>query len=179
MQLRPTTRIATIVVSAALAVGLASGTASAQSIDDSKGAGIETTQQYADGETKLTDADRKVVNDSFEKMGLKPLPDEVDTLKTENDKIVALDAGGGEVTLDKSVDKPKPGAITAQAGVGDEIKRVVGACLGIDFFAATSAWAAIESQVTDWDKAAKFVLRRVGLIAALSCGGGVFAEYLL
>ena len=30
-----------------------------------------------------------------------------------------------------------------------------------------------------WDKAAKFVLRRVGLVGAISCGGGVFAEYLL
>lgn len=179
MQFRSTTRMATAVVSAALAVGLASGPASAQSNDDSKTAGTETTQQYANGETKLTDADRKVVNDSFEKMGLKPLPNEVDTLKTENDKIVALDAEGNEITLDKSMDEPKPGPITAQAGVGHEIKRVVGACLGIDFFAATSAWAAIESQVNDWDKAAKFVLRRVGLIAALSCGGGVFAEYLL
>lgn len=171
--------MATVVVSAALAVGLASGSASAQSMSGNDDAGIAATQQYADGETKLTDADRKTVNDSFEKMGLKPFPDEVETLKTENDQIVALDAEGNEVALDKSMDKPKPGAITAQAGVGHEIKRVVGACLGIDFFAATSAWAAIESQVTDWDKAAKFVLRRVGLIAALSCGGGVFAEYLL
>lgn len=50
--------------------------------------------------------------------------------------------------------------------VTDEIKRAVG------------AWEAIECQVDNWQKAAKFVLWRVA-IGILLCNGGIFAEYFL
>ena len=51
--------------------------------------------------------------------------------------------------------------------------------MGIDFFAEVGAWATMENLITDRDTAAKFVLRRLGLKAALSCGGAVSYEYLI
>ena len=124
---------------------------------------------------RLTEQDRQAINQSF---GYSALPSEASSLQRNGDKIDVLDANGNKLPID--VSKLSETTPTVQPySATDEIKRAVGACLGIDFFGAVGAWEAIESQVTDWKKAAKFVLRRVGLIAALSCGGGIFAEYLL
>ncbi|KZF00592.1 MULTISPECIES: hypothetical protein [unclassified Rhodococcus (in: high G+C Gram-positive bacteria)] len=114
------------------------------------------------------------LNASLAEQGRNPLPAGTAGFQISDDATVTIVDETGNV-LDR---QPTPTGPQAR-GVTDEIKRVVGACLGIDFFGAVGAWEAIESQVNSWDKAAKFVLRRVGLIAALSCGGGIFAEYLL
>lgn len=124
---------------------------------------------------KLTEQDRLAINKSF---GYSALPEQASALQRNGDKINVLNDNGDEIPI--GVTKLSQTGPTVQSySATDEIKRVVGACLGIDFFGAVGAWEAIESQVTDWDKAAKFVLRRVGLVAAVSCGGGVLAEYLL
>lgn len=104
----------------------------------------------------------------------RPLPAGTAGFQISDDATVTIVDAAGQV-LER---QPTPTGPQAR-GVTDEIKRVVGACIGIDFFGAVGAWEAIESQVNSWDKAAKFVLRRVGLVAAISCGGGIFAEYLL
>lgn len=124
---------------------------------------------------KLTEQDRQVINKS---LGYSALPSEADALRKDGDEVHVLNAEGDKLPIDVKKLSETPFTVEPYSAT-DEIKRAVGACLGIDFFGAVGAWEAIESQVTDWKKAAKFVLRRVGLVAALACGGGVFAEYLL
>ena len=51
------------------------------------------------------------------------------------------------------------------------------ACLGMT--PAGLTLQGVLEQINTWQKAAKFVLRRIGLFAAISCGGGIFAHYLL
>lgn len=135
-----------------------------------------TTSTAADMETEvLTDQDRQAINQS---LGFSALLAEASALQRNGDKIDVLDADGNKLPVD--ITKASKGAPTVQTyAVSDEIKRAVGACLGIDFYGAVGAWEAIESQINTWQNAAKFVLRRVGLIGAIACGGGVFAEYLL
>ncbi len=64
-----------------------------------------------------------------------------------------------------------------RSGVVDEIKRVVGACLGVSL-ATTGFWASIEAELTSWDRAAKFLVRRLGVLGAVSCAGGIIWEYI-
>ena len=118
--------------------------------------------------------DVAALNASLAAQGRNPLPAGTAGFQISDDATVTIVDAAGQV-LER---QPTPTGPQAR-GVTDEIKRVVGACIGIDFFGAVGAWEAIESQVNSWDKAAKFVLRRVGLVAAISCGGGIFAEYLL
>ena len=160
-----------IVMVCALALPVALGTntvAQAQAVP---------TAVQADNPTAvtLTPQDRVDIDANLTAQGLAPLPQEAVALDVTEEKIIILDAAGNRIDYDH-VALP---TLQPMNTVTDEIKRVVGACLGIDFFAATTAWEAIESQVNSWDKAAKFVLRRVGAIALLSCGGGIFAEYVL
>lgn len=135
-----------------------------------------TTSTATAKETEqLTAEDRQLINET---LGYEAIPESAAALQSNGDNVDVLDENGDIIPVD--IDQQASNVPTIQArSAGDEIKRVVGACLGIDFFGAVGAWEAIESQVNSWDKAAKFVLRRVGLIGAISCGGGVFAEYLL
>ena len=123
----------------------------------------------------LSEGERESINQT---LGYEALPAEAAALKSNGEKVTVINQEGKELPID--VDKLNSKTHRVQTyGVKEEIKRTVGACLGIDFAANIGAWEAIESQGNTWQKAAKFVLRRVGVIAAVSCGGGVFAEYLL
>lgn len=135
----------------------------------------QTHLQGIDEVVTLTAEDRTAINASLQAQGFTPLPGEVTGLKVENDRVVAVNDQGEEVSFTPT----RAPQVMPMNAVTDEIKRAVGACLGIDFFAAVGAWEAIESQVDNWQKAAKFVLRRVGAIGILLCGGGIFAEYVL
>jgi len=64
-----------------------------------------------------------------------------------------------------------------RAGIVDEIKRTVAACLGVSL-TATGFWASIEAELTIWDRAAKFLVRRLGVLGAVSCAGGIIWEYI-
>ncbi|OZD19484.1 hypothetical protein CH253_15800 [Rhodococcus sp. 06-156-3C] len=64
-----------------------------------------------------------------------------------------------------------------RAGIVEEIKRVVAACLGVSL-TATGFWASIEAELTSWDRAAKFLVRRLGVLGAVSCAGGIIWEYI-
>lgn len=61
-------------------------------------------------------------------------------------------------------------------GVSDEVKKVVAACLGLGVVGGT-AWKTIGEdvirQLTNWETATKFVIRRIGVAGALSCMGGI------
>ncbi|MEJ4112936.1 hypothetical protein ACGE24_07640 [Corynebacterium kroppenstedtii] len=65
--------------------------------------------------------------------------------------------------------------------VHDEIKAVVGACLGVGVVGGTT-WKALGEdvlvQLTTWRGAVKFVVRRIGLAAAVSCMGGIVWHYI-
>lgn len=61
-------------------------------------------------------------------------------------------------------------------GVLDEVKRIIGACLGF----GTTGGMTFE-QLVRWlgnpINATKFVVRRLGIFGAISCIGGVFWSY--
>ena len=164
-------RIVVASVSAALPLTVFPATANG----DSAVPNATTSTATAKETEQLTAEDRQLINET---LGYEAIPESAAALQYNGDNVDVLDENGDVIPVD--IDQQASNAPTIQAqSAGDEIKRVVGACLGIDFFGAVGAWEAIESQVNSWDKAAKFVLRRVGLIGAISCGGGVFAEYLL
>lgn len=164
-------RLAVVSIAAALPLALFPATANGDSVVPD-----ETTSTATGKDTEqLSPADREAINDT---LGNEAIPEEATALQFNGDTVDVLDEDGAVIPIDQDQLTVNDGQLQTR-GAGDEIKRVVGACLGIDFFGAVGAWEAIESQVNTWDKAAKFVLRRVGLIGAISCGGGVFAEYLL
>lgn len=162
------------VTSLALAFPLTVGGAAAaqtQSVPTTAAAQLQAAEDIV----TLTPADRTAINTSLRAQGFAPLPQEVVGLKVDNDRVVAVNDEGEDVAYTPT----RAPQVMPMNAVTDEIKRAVGACLGIDFFAAVGAWEAIESQVDNWQKAAKFVLRRVGAIGILLCGGGIFVEYVL
>lgn len=162
----------------ALALSTFSATASAATASGESEIPNSTTSTSAQIETtKLSEQDRQAINKTF---GHPVLPPEASALQKDSDKVHVLDANGRKLPVDvATLSEDSSNVQLYSASAGDEIKRAVGACIGVDLVGSVTAWEAIESQVTDWNKAAKFVLRRVGLVAALSCGGGIFAEYLL
>lgn len=122
----------------------------------------------------LSSADIQTINRTS---GHQVIPARAKALRYDGGNVQLLDSNNAVIPADTSGIKREGGDLTFR-NAGDEIKRAVVACLGINFFSAVSAWAAVESAVSNWRSVAKFVLRRVGLVAAISCGGGVFAEYL-
>lgn len=164
-------RLVVVSVAAALPLSLFPATASGDSVVPD-----QTTSTATGKETEqLSPGDRESINEA---LGNEAIPENAVALQYNGDTVDVLDEEGSVIPVDLGQVAEDDDQIQTR-GVGDEIKRTVGACLGIDFAAHVGAWEAIESQVNSWDKAAKFVLRRVGLIGAISCGGGVFAEYLL
>lgn len=67
--------------------------------------------------------------------------------------------------------------IVADPTLREHIKKVVGGCLGISTD-ATSFWGGVIEQITRWDKAVKFVVRRIGVLGAVSCMGGIVWQYI-
>ncbi len=59
----------------------------------------------------------------------------------------------------------------------DEAKRILGACLGFSWESGPIA-EAIFREVTNVKTAVKFVVRRIGLGAAIGCAGGIVWEYI-
>lgn len=173
-------KIAVFSLAAALPLGLVPTVANGATAVPSDATAVQSgADEYPNSDTEnLTAKDRADINRSLTSLGYSPLPKSAAALTLNGDKIVVLDKDGDVIPIDKGQDLEKASLVQTK-GVTDEIKRTVGACIGIDLTANVGAWAAIESQVNTWQKAAKFVLRRVGFIAAISCGGGVFAEYLL
>ncbi len=58
-----------------------------------------------------------------------------------------------------------------------EAKRIIGACLGFSWATGPAA-EAIFREVTSVKKAVKFIIRRIGLGAAIGCVGGIIWEYI-
>lgn len=67
--------------------------------------------------------------------------------------------------------------IVADPTLRQHIKKVIAGCLGVQPGTLT-VWGVLESHFKSWDKAVKFLVRRVGVLAAVSCLGGIVYEYL-
>ncbi|WP_420174397.1 hypothetical protein [Luteococcus sp. OSA5] len=61
-------------------------------------------------------------------------------------------------------------------GVKDEVKRIIKACLGVGVVSGMTFEQLVQWLATP-QNAAKFVIRRIGLAAAIGCIGGVIFEY--
>lgn len=67
--------------------------------------------------------------------------------------------------------------IVADPTLKQHIKKVIAGCLGVQPQTLT-VWGVLEANFKSWDKAVKFLVRRVGVLAAVSCLGGIVYEYL-
>lgn len=67
--------------------------------------------------------------------------------------------------------------IVADPTLRKHIKKVIAGCLGVQADTFT-VWGVLEATFTSWNKAIKFLVRRIGLLGAVSCLGGIVYEYL-
>lgn len=185
MRTSPLSRVSTLAISATLAFTLSSGIASA---DPSEKTANSETSAAAEGITtesahieELDQATLAEFNKSLSAAGAELIEPGTTALEYRPDGSVIGHKSDGS-TYQRHVDQGEPGELPAQevttAGlIPQEIKDVVGACLGISA-GASGLWAGIAEQVSSWDKAVKFVVRRVGVVAAVSCMGGIVWHYI-
>lgn len=167
------------------------------SFDDTPATGVEAPEatnvgsQHGPGISEvLTEETRNFVSESRAEQGKSALP--VDTYAMrylDSGAIYAVDEAGA-ITLE--IASPDPiagrgeittplgdGSMSARSwtGVKDEAKAIIEACLGVGIFGGISA-----ETITRWvgtpAKAAKFVVRRLGVFGAVSCAGGVIWRYI-
>ena len=67
--------------------------------------------------------------------------------------------------------------IVADPTLKQHIKKVIAGCLGVQAETFT-VWGVLEATFKSWDKAIKFLVRRIGVLAAVSCLGGIVYKYL-
>lgn len=126
----------------------------------------------------LTDEDVDAFNKNLIEAGNVPLHDDVVALEfREDDSVVEKLADGEEYLRPRSVHNAMPLVAAGANSVTDEIKRAVGACLGVSLN-ATNFWKSFVEELSSWDKAVKFVVRRIGVVGAVSCLGGIVWEYI-
>lgn len=126
------------------------------------------------------------INDGLSSAGRDKLPENTVALRyLDSGKTVGVSSDGKiTASLDdgkRDVAVRTPGDPNAGNSVHDEIKRAVGACLGIGTQGATT-WAALGegvlAELASWETAVKFAVRRIGVVAAVSCLGGIVWEYI-
>ncbi|WP_229053444.1 hypothetical protein [Aeromicrobium sp. Leaf350] len=114
-----------------------------------------------------------MINAGLTTAGRAPLPTDTVALRDSGESFAAVTSAGSLVER-TAEDEP---ATAARGVIPKKIKEVVAACLGVSV-AATGFWAAIVEQLTSWKKAVKFVVRRLGVVGAVSCMGGIVWKYL-
>lgn len=67
--------------------------------------------------------------------------------------------------------------IVADPTLREHIKKVIAGCLGIQP-ATFTVWGVLEATFSSWDKAVRFLVRRIGILAAVTCLGGIVYQYL-
>ncbi|MFW9239209.1 hypothetical protein [Corynebacterium striatum] len=133
---------------------------------------------------ELSSDELKQANEGLAKAGRGTLPDSTVALRYYDDGTTgAIDKNGNVIQKLNDTDNVSSdgaGAVTTYS-VHDEIKSVVGACLGVGAGGGTT-WKALGEdvliQLTSWRTAVKFVIRRIGLMAAVSCMGGIVWHYV-
>ncbi|QPK83158.1 hypothetical protein G7Y29_10060 [Corynebacterium qintianiae] len=83
----------------------------------------------------------------------------------------------GSLSAQNSSHSESEPSITFYGILPDEVKRIIGACLGFSWESGPLA-EAIFREVYDVRTAVKFVIRRIGLGAAIGCVGGIIWEYI-
>ncbi|GAA2970133.1 hypothetical protein ACFO7V_18310 [Glutamicibacter bergerei] len=126
---------------------------------------------------KMTSESLKALNDSRIKQGEKALSADVEALRYfESGKIVALDSSGNIIAEISSADS-RTSKVSQVASASSEAKRIIKACLGVGINGGLTFENIVQMFNTP-AKAAKFVVRRIGIIGAISCVGGVIWEYI-
>ncbi|WP_404288121.1 hypothetical protein [Glutamicibacter arilaitensis] len=103
----------------------------------------------------------------------------------DSGRIVTLDGSGkiveeiaAEYSADASAQKKYGDFIVATPSSAlSEAARIIKACIGVGTDGALSIEAIIQMVATP-KNAAKFVIRRLGWFGAISCAGGIIAEYI-
>lgn len=67
--------------------------------------------------------------------------------------------------------------IVADPTLREHIKKVIAGCLGVQPGTFT-VWGVLEATFKSWDKAVKFLVRRIGVLGAVTCLGGIVYQYL-
>ncbi|WP_018157529.1 hypothetical protein [Demetria terragena] len=117
----------------------------------------------------------------FSETGRGSLPQGTKALRyMDSGEIYAVDATGKKIArfagMTASVEDGS--SLTAARGViHPEVKRIIGACIGIGVTGGISAETIVQMFNTP-AKAAKFVVRRLGVFGAVSCAGGIIWEYI-
>lgn len=128
---------------------------------------------------EVNKAELATINEGLNKAGRSQVPEETVALRyLDTGETVAVDESGEALVY---LDDAAEGPTMTTFSVGDEIKKVVGGCLGVGVVGGTT-WKALGEdvlvQLTRWDTAVKFVVRRVGLLGAVSCMGGIVWQYI-
>lgn len=185
MRTSPLSRVGTLALSAALAFTLSGGIASADPAD--KAANAETpaaAEEITTDGPHIEELDQATIsefNKGLSAAGAELIEPGTTALEYQPDgSVIGHKSDGSTYQRHAAGSAPTelPAQKVATAGlIPQEIKDVVGACLGISA-GATGLWAGIAEQVGSWDKAVKFVVRRVGVVAAVSCMGGIVWHYI-
>lgn len=185
-------RAATI---SAASLGLIAGSAQMALAAPAGGQPVVTAEQSAlqasQGATQepetftLTPDEVEFINNGLISAGREPLPAQTVQVRAEagGGQLTALGADGTEISrvADSQpyagAHQPIYGPVAVPYGIlNPEIKKVIEACVG--FSIAGSGLHAIVEQFNTWDKAAKFLVRRFGVVGAVSCAGGIIWHYI-
>ncbi|WP_169509066.1 hypothetical protein [Actinopolyspora mortivallis] len=116
-------------------------------------------------------------NEQLVNAGNEPLPEDATKLEFRTDGSVIVHLSDGTTQTRHGPDGTAEGSGVHPMGVKHEIKKVVAGCLGVSV-AALSSWGALVEQFATWQKATKFLVRRFGVIGAVSCAGGIIWKYI-
>lgn len=129
----------------------------------------------------LTEATRSTISSSLIAAGKTPLNERTQALRYLNDgSIYEVDASGAvvsQLSLSSLSSIKKDSTASTDAILHPEVKRIIGACLGFGG-AGGMGFEALVRYLGNPVNAAKFVVRRIGIVGAISCVGGVIWLYI-
>lgn len=130
-----------------------------------------------DGITEPLSSDLRI---AMEKNGFVVPASAIGIRHLDSGESVFVDKDGGNagsLSAQNSNHSESEPSITSYGILPDEAKRIIGACLGVSWESGPLA-EAIFREVYDVRTAAKFLIPRVGLGAAIGCAGGIIWEYI-
>lgn len=173
------------------AEGAASAQASLSTTEGKAAAALPDTEP-------LTDQQRIEINAALKEVGKKPVGQAASKLKYFDDgKVLAVDGSGSTVSVlstgnstvgsvsaviaspssGSAAGESASGNVAAKGVIPNEVKEIIGACLGFGSTGALSFEALVQKLATPAN-AAKFVVRRLGVFGAVSCAGGIIWKYI-
>lgn len=123
-------------------------------------------------------------NKVLAKAGFGKIPEGAVALRhLDTGDVLAIDSQGnvlnnlGKLSANLAAGAPQHQAAGFGGWIHPEVKRIIGACIGIGVTGGISAETVVQMFNTP-SKAAKFVVRRLGVFGAISCAGGIIWEYI-